>query len=370
MRGVVRENYVHLARRASGAAQQSSLLFGLAALSAWTAVAAAPAFGQTTAALTLPATCDGSAAAWLDDTYFVDANDEDPVLRVYSAVDGKLASEAVLDVSPNLALGPLDEPDLEGAARIGNRIYWITSHGLDSDGVIRPERHRLFATNVIAGTGAPRLAWSGRPYLALLKDIADAAESAPALAKLDLPGKARIAPELPDGLNIEALAEGPDGALWLGFRGPLYKSEAGVLRALVLPVLNPGDVLDPVLRAKPRFDAPVLLDLGGRGIRDIARTANGYLLVAGSVDAAPTPGFALYSWSGKAGDNPVELDIDLTGMRPEAVSARGGRLLILSDDGDEKPTSGKKCKKLAPTEKRFLGRVVLLSELRPRKSAH
>ena len=40
------------------------------------------------------------------------------------------------------------EADLEGATRIGDDIYWITSHGQNKNGKNRPSRHRLFATAV------------------------------------------------------------------------------------------------------------------------------------------------------------------------------------------------------------------------------
>src|SRR5690349_12423343 len=149
-----------------------------------------PLAGQAPAgtgqALTLHGTCDGSAAVWIDDEYFVDANDEDPVLRVYSAKDGKLLAKASLDLAATLGLDPGGEPDIEGSARVGDRIYWITSHGLDNDNVVRPERHRLFATSLKMSGGKPRLRPTGRVFYGLLKAIDKAAGDMPDLAALNL----------------------------------------------------------------------------------------------------------------------------------------------------------------------------------------
>ena len=38
------------------------------------------------------------------------------------------------------------ESDLEGAANLADRIYWITSHGRNREGEARESRHRFFAT--------------------------------------------------------------------------------------------------------------------------------------------------------------------------------------------------------------------------------
>ena len=40
------------------------------------------------------------------------------------------------------------ESDIEGAARLGGRIYWITSHGRSKKGKRRSNRYRLFATDI------------------------------------------------------------------------------------------------------------------------------------------------------------------------------------------------------------------------------
>src|SRR6267143_1742814 len=85
------------------------------------------------ASLSDPATyfgmCDASAAVSLTSNLFIVANDEDNILRIYRRHPGGLP---VLTCDLNSFLrvtGKSTEADLEGSARIGDRIYWISSHG-------------------------------------------------------------------------------------------------------------------------------------------------------------------------------------------------------------------------------------------------
>jgi hypothetical protein len=78
-------------------------------------------------------TCDGSGAIALDFQHFLDVNDENQVARVYRrATDAAPARQ--LDLSAALGLATADEGDLEDVARIGDRLYLITSHGRNSSG--------------------------------------------------------------------------------------------------------------------------------------------------------------------------------------------------------------------------------------------
>ena len=74
------------------------------------------------------------------DRQFVVANDEDNVLRIYR--EGRTAAPvSALDLSEFLKSDPKHpEADIEAAARIGNRIYWIASHGTNSEGELRSGR--------------------------------------------------------------------------------------------------------------------------------------------------------------------------------------------------------------------------------------
>jgi len=114
-------------------------------------------------------------------------------------------------------------------------------------------------------------------------------------------------------------------------------------RALIVPLLNPAKL---IAGKTARFGTPLELDLGQRGIRSIEQFGNGYLIVAGPT--ANVGSFALFMWSGNAGDAANQLaDIDLKGLRPEALFpvAAGKGFQLLSDDGGV-AVKGVECKKL------------------------
>jgi hypothetical protein len=162
----------------------------------------------------------------------------------------------------------------------------------------------------------------------------------PGLVHLKLGDAASLPPEGHAGLNIEGLAE-YNGGLLLGLRNPL---QAGG-KAPLIPLLNPAAVL--TAGAAPSFGSPILLDLGGRGVRSIERVKNGYAIVAGPV--ADTGTFSLYRWSGVATDpaKPSTL-VPPADLVPEAAIylAATGHLMLLSDDGsiNKQATCGSKAK--------------------------
>lgn len=269
--------------------------------------------------------CDASASVSVTPARFVVANDEDNVLRLYeegsaNPVPGALCLDDFLDIDTRKD----PEADIEGATRIADRIYWIASHGANKSGKPRPNRHRLFATDLVQRPGQIDLRPAGKPFSGLV-----AALSAIAVPGFDAGAAAALAPESQGGLNIEGLTRTPDEKLLIGFRNPIPDG-----KALLVPLDNPGDVVAG--HADPVFGSPVLLDLGGRGIRSIEYSdlRKEYLIVAGAFDDSNR--FALYRWSGGSADQPAEIpDIDLQGLRPEAlaISPGGPRVLLLSDDG-------------------------------------
>ena len=315
------------------------------AKSALTALIAAglPAYSGAQQITTYSGPCDASAAVALDATYFVVGDDERNTLHIYR--QGQAQPVGSLDLSKFLATATDEESDIEGAAAVGTRIYWITSHGRNSKGKARPSRQRFFAIEVLPGQ-PPTLKPVGQAYVDLLRDMTEA----DALKPYQLGDAARLAAEADGGLNIEGLAATPDGALLIGLRNPVPQQ-----RALVIPLLNPGEVINGV---RARFGAPIELDLGQRGIRSIERVGAAYLIVAGP--PADSGSFALYRWSGQAADaaTPVA-DIDLKELRPEALFAipGSGRVQLLSDDGGVK-IAGVECKKLPVAHQTFRGLAV------------
>src|SRR5262245_18925566 len=99
--------------------------------------------------------CDASGAALLPNgRHFVAATDEDNVLRVYEL---EHPGPPVMSVGVTSFLEPKDpkvEADIEGVARLGDRFYWIGSHGLNKSGKEKEMRRRLFATTVADVNGA------------------------------------------------------------------------------------------------------------------------------------------------------------------------------------------------------------------------
>lgn len=257
--------------------------------------------------------CDASAAVALDAQHFIVADDERNTLVIYRRGDARRSG----DVDLGKFLKAKKESDLEGAARVGGRIYWIASHARNSAGELREDRHRFFATHIRGSRVAP----VGRPYTRLLADLL----ATPAFAALKLDDASRRAAEADGGFNIEGLAAAADGSLLIGLRNPVPQG-----KAIVVPLLNPAELVDG--KGPARFGAAIRLDLGGRGVRSLERVGSGYLIAAGPTGDEGT--FAVYRWSGRAGDTPSPLMLDLGTLRPEALFAwPDGRVTLLSDDG-------------------------------------
>ena len=203
--------------------------------------------------------CEASAAVALDAQHFIAGDDESNVLRIYRLGQPMPVGPPV-DLSTFLDTAD-KASDIEGAARIGDTIYWISSHSRTSAGKSRPWRHRLFATRIDSSVSPPTVHPVVRPYVDLIKEMRSARE----LDGLHIGSAADLAPEAPGGLNIEGLAATPYGRLLVGFRNPLREG-----RALVVPLDNPAELLAGK-SARPVFGRPALLDLGGRGIRSMER---------------------------------------------------------------------------------------------------
>jgi hypothetical protein len=313
--------------------------------------------------------CDASAALAIPEAgfdVFLVANDETE--RLHAATSGGNAPPRLVgdDLGRYLRMSDGDEADLEGAAWLGGRMYWIASHGRNAKGERQPPRRRFFATTAHARGGEvavePVPTADGGPYEALLAALARIPMLAEAIGPdADDPG---LAPEK-GGLNIEGLAAGRDGrSLLIGFRNP--RTPDG--RAILVPLANPAEVL---AGAAPDLKAPIPLDLGGRGVRSIefSPAADAYFVVAGP--PGDGEGFEVYRWSGRDGDKPAALGVErllrgIPAFRPEAlvVDAGGRRLRLLSDDGDRPvvPPGGTEavaCKKVRPRRDQSFRSIVL-----------
>ena len=266
---------------------------------------------------------NASAAVPAGPDLFLTGADDDNVIRLYRAnAGGKPLLQ--FDPSPWLQLeGRSRDVNIEGAARIGDVAYWLGSHGRNKDGRPRPNRQRLFATQLTEGTNGPSLAFLGRPCTNLLEALL----AAPQLAPFNLKEAARRAPGDKKGLNFEGLSAMPEGGLLLGFRGPVPDG-----KALLVPLLNPCGVIQGDV---PKLGQPVQLDLGGLGIRDIAWSGREYFLIAGRSGGGGIS--QLWRWAGGEA-KPERLDHPaLKHLNSEGIAIFGPpekpHLLIVSDDG-------------------------------------
>ena len=275
--------------------------------------------------------CDASAAVAVSANAFVVANDEKNHLHVYAKhKDGEaIQTFGKKELKNFLEIEEWgDEIDTEGAARVGDRIYWITSHGRNKSAKFKDERHRLFATRIAANSGEFELVVVGKPYHRLLKDMwiylknhhTDVHETL-IVAEPKAPKKG--------GINIEGLAARPDGSLIIGFRSPVRDQ-----RAILIGIKNPDAVVD--YGAIPIFSDPILLDLCGRGIRSIEywHQKDSFLIVAGPIGNGSS--FQLWVWSGSAAATPkllTEWTDEHRAAEALFVYPLGNKVQILKDEG-------------------------------------
>jgi len=289
--------------------------------------------------------CDASAAVALTEDLFAVANNQDSVLRIYRK-DGSGMPVRTFDLTGFLKVkSKSSQSDLEGGARVGNRVFWITSHGQNREGETRLIRRQILATDLKGSGESLELAPVGEPYRDLVADFG----RAPQLHPFRLAEAAERAPEKHGALNIEGLCATPTGSLLIGFRNPIPEG-----RALLVPLLNPEAILRGT---RAELGDPVLLDLGGLGIRDMALVGDRYYIIAGPFDGKGRP--QLYEWAGKAAAPRLVKRLKLGNLHPEALvfwpEKGASEFLILSDDGS-RTRNGKPCAELDdPGERCFRG---------------
>lgn len=294
--------------------------------------------------------CDASAAVAVSATAFVVANDEKNHLHVYAKHED---GEAIQTIGKEKLKRFLeidkwgDEIDTEGAARVGDRIYWITSHGRNKSAKFKNERHRLFATRIAANSGDFEFDVVGKPYHRLLKDMCNYLQNHHSAVHKTLIVAEPNAPKK-GGINIEGLAAHPDGSLIIGFRSPVRDKSA-----ILIGIKNPDEVVDS--GATPIFSNPILLDLGGLGIRSIEywHQKGIFLIVVGPIGNGSS--FQLWRWSGSAAATP-KLLTERTDKHRAAealfVYPSGNKIQILMDEGS-RPVDGEECKDASESDQSF-----------------
>lgn len=303
---------------------------------------------------------DASAAIAVGDHVLI-ADNEDQLLRLYPRNRSGL-HQAGFDFTASLGLTDIDdgvprEVDIEAATRVGNRIFWSGSHSNSKDGALRPNRARVFATDITGNGLATTLAYVGR-YDFLRVDLRawDQANGhgLGANALGFVAGTAiDIAPERADGFNIEGLAMAPDNnTAYVAFRAPLLpagtRNQALIVPVLDFPSLVAGTAPTPRPAGSARFGTPILLDLGGRAFRNLDRNSAGDYVItagppAGASGIAPS-NFRLFGWNGNPASPPFAINTDanalVTGGSPEALVdvpellGPTSALQLVSDNGD------------------------------------
>jgi len=306
-------------------------------------------------------TCDGSGAVALDDGYFLDFNDENQNLRIY-AQGASAAAVQSLDINAGLGLAVGEEADLEDAARVGDRVYVISSHARNKDGELQTSRYRFFALDLAGAVPGLKMHIAGVSSH-LLADMLDAGNwSTPnasiltllqSTSQLSKGTVASLAPKQ-QGTNIEGLAAlGDTGVLVVGLRNPRSGS-----KAILVTLLNADAVIGG---AKARFGEAITLDLAGQAVRGMAWSTShqSMFLLGGPHDEAQGP-FALWRWNGP-GSAAVKVEdiIAPAGSGPEAVIAYPGTkdLQVLFDMG-RAPIDGDDCKAAATADQFFTDVII------------
>jgi hypothetical protein len=297
--------------------------------------------------VTFTGACDASGAVALDDRRFLVADDEDNVLRVYDADRGG-PPERMFDIGAELALAEPDaEADLEAAARIGNRAFFLSSHARKRSGKVDPNRFVFFGVDLTPS--GDRVTLAGRPASTLLDELA----RLPSTESLGLHSGRLRAPVSEGAVNIEGMTAAPGGGLYIGFRNPLPQGKAILVR-----LSNPNDVLE----GRPAsFDEPRLLDLGGLGIRSLSSHHGKFFLIAGPALGEGLFRVARFDERGAVHFLP---GIEFEGFSPEGMFTPESRdeVLLLSDDGT-RMLGTKTCKKIKDaSEKSFRGQWLRLPD--------
>lgn len=240
---------------------------------------------------------------------------------------------ASYDLTAFLAVGgKKEEADLEGGALLNGVAYWAGSHGTDKKGRFQLARHCFFGTRIRWDGEQLSVTPVGRPFRGLVETLA--ADTNYFFLDLTVASQTRV--KTPGSLNLEALAVGPGESLLLGFRSPLYQR-----KAVVALVLNPAAVIQG---EKPTYGKPLLLDLGGSGIRDLAYGGGSWLVLSGASGTRGAPG--LFQWNALEAQPqrvpaPVLLSYNPEGIVVHDYQSGKWTVQCISDDDDKSGGPGR-----------------------------
>lgn len=222
----------------------------------------------------------------------------------------------------------VDVTDIEGAASsVDGTVFAITSHSLNKKNQRNEKREQLIQLKVQSGLDTSLVGSVG------LRDgiVGE-------LLKID-----PVLGDQVDEVNIEGLCFSKTGKkLLIGLRAPLYKG-----KAIVLFLETPNEVISDSFTAQ--FSGkPLLLDLGGAGIRAMAysESSGEYFFVSEVETKKKKMRPRLWAWNGETGHDVVRMDLPglkklkniegLTFLRVEEDNVA----LLVCDDGSKKKNKG------------------------------
>lgn len=263
--------------------------------------------------------CDASAAVRVGRDRLLVAYDEATSVYEFNADGGAVVHTYPLHDLLNLSRD--NELDLEAAVLHDQGIWWIGSHGRDSDAAPAPSRELLFKTDIPA-KNSNLLTLKDGPYN-LGKVLNEA------LSEITDESAFKSAAPKEGGINIEGITVTPEGDFLIGLRSPLSSVNGGDALIVKLALSN-GEF---------ELAGSYQLALDNRGIRDLALTDDGYLLIAGALANGGL--FSIFEWD-VSGALTKLLDLP-EGFNAEALVDMGDYWLVLSDDGKvDRPRSDKK----------------------------
>ena len=289
---------------------------------------------------------DASDAIAIDDNYYISGDDELDILNVYSRSASGLPLVS-FDYSSGLGLSTASsaEVDLEAGTTSpsnSNKVYWLGSMSTGGSSFsIRPNRDRLFATTY-SGTGAST-SFSVVGYYSSLRTQVVSWGDANGY-NFSASSASGVDSKSTSGFAAEGMVFGPDNTtLYVGLRAPLVPISTRT-NAVIAPISNFEAWFNNGSPAgNPTIGAPIELNLGGRGIRDLIRLSNGtYIIIAGNSGSSPITS-AIFKWTGNAQDLPVLIVtplngvLNMEGVMPVNLNAQLSmtQLQIISDGGGD-----------------------------------
>jgi len=286
---------------------------------------------------------DASTAVALDSSLMFVADDEGETLRLYDRDESGLPKTSS-DMTASLTVIDGKEVDIEGSFKKGSRIFWMGSHGNNKEGKCRPDRSRIFATD-ISGTGDTATLNFVGEYDNFRTDLITWGN----LNGYDFDSSTYCAgsggklSELIDGFNIEGFTLAPDGSTaYVAFRAPLVPT-SNRTKALIAPIPDFETWFNNGAPAgSPTIGNPIELNLGGRGIRSMECNGYGCIIIAG--DYGTSGNFKLYTWNPGTGVL-EQRAADLSALHPESIvdlpagdfmgsNGDAVQIQLLSDNGD------------------------------------